>query len=177
MAQYDLNNLELDDNQYDLLPEGAYHFRVERHEIDYYSGSSEKVPAGCQQIITHLEIPYTSDTGSVKTVSIKNTMNVYAKMLGVIRSFAECIGLCEEKGKFTFDVNKIDGRDGICEVSHRDYNGSSYNNITTCYSPSSAPKKCLNADEWKQYKDNGGFVEPNPGEIPDSLFGASEGDK
>ena len=42
MAQYDLNNLELDDNQYDLLPEGAYHFRVERHEIDYYSGSSEK---------------------------------------------------------------------------------------------------------------------------------------
>ena len=48
---YDLHNLTLDDNQIDLLPEGAYHFTVTSHEVNYYSGSSDKIPQGAQQII------------------------------------------------------------------------------------------------------------------------------
>ena len=58
MAELNLNNLTLDDNTFDVLPDGDYHFTVDSHEIDYYSGNSTKIPPNTQQVICHLEIPY-----------------------------------------------------------------------------------------------------------------------
>ena len=150
---YDLNNLVLDDNTMSLLPEGSYRFKVDRHEIDYYSGNSDKIPANTQQIITYLEIPYTDETGHMNTVIVRNTLNVYAKAMFALRQFAECIGLCEEKGKFAFNVDTIDGKTGVCELKHRQgNNGNEFNNIDSCYPPSKAPKKCMNDDVWEFYE-------------------------
>lgn len=151
--KYDLNNLVLDDNTIALIPEGSYRFKVDRHEVDYYAGNSEKIPAGTQQIVTFLEIPYIDETGHMSTVTVRNTMNVYAKAIFALRQFVECVGLCEEKGKFTFNVDAIDGKTGICEVNHRQgNNGNEYNNIASCYPPSKAPKKCMNDDVWDAYQ-------------------------
>lgn len=73
MAELNLNNLMLDDNSFELLPDGDYHFRVESHEIGY--SQSEKLPPNTQQIILHLDIPFEAD-GEIRTASVRHTFNV-----------------------------------------------------------------------------------------------------
>jgi CO/xanthine dehydrogenase FAD-binding subunit len=101
MANFDLHNLELNDNQFDTLPAGTYRFRVTELEEGFYSGNSEKIPNGTQQIIAHFDVPYTSESGDYRIASVKSTFNIYAKALFALRQFAECIGMCKENGKFT----------------------------------------------------------------------------
>jgi thioredoxin reductase (NADPH) len=62
---FNINNLELDDNTFEVLPDGDYHFTVESHEVGY--ATSEKMPPNTQQIACYLEIPFMKD-GEVKTV-------------------------------------------------------------------------------------------------------------
>ena len=57
MAELNINNLELDDNIIEVLPDGDYHFTVESHEVGYYSGDSTKIPADTQQVTCYLAIP------------------------------------------------------------------------------------------------------------------------
>ena len=38
MANFDLHNLELNDNQFDVIPAGSYRFRVTDLEEGFYSG-------------------------------------------------------------------------------------------------------------------------------------------
>jgi hypothetical protein len=132
MSEFNLNNLVLDDNSFDVLPDGDYHFKVDSHSIEF--AQSEKLPPNTQQIVCYLEIPF-EDNGEIKTVTVKNRLNVYKKALFAIRQFAECIGLCPEKGKFAFNVDKIDGleiNEGVSmtaealkkEVSSESFNSS-----------------------------------------------------
>jgi len=153
MTEFNLNNMVLDDNTVALLPEGSYRFKVLRHEIGQYSGNSDKIPKGTQQIIVFMEIPYTDDSGHMATTIVKNTLNVYSRAMFALRQFVECISLCPESGKTTFNVDTIDGRTGACELKHRQgNNGNEYNNIDNCYPPSKAPKRCLNDDVWNAYQ-------------------------
>lgn len=153
MANYDLHNLELNDNQFDTIPEGSYRFRVMELEEGFYSGNSEKIPNGTQQIIAHLEIPYTSESGDFRIANVKTTFNVYAKALFALRQFVECIGMCKENGKFTFDMDQAKGKDGICEIEIRTSSrGNEFPSVKTCYPPSKAPKRCANEKEWKDYE-------------------------
>lgn len=45
MANFDLHNLVLNDNQFDVVPAGSYHFRVMDLEEGFYSGNSTKIPS------------------------------------------------------------------------------------------------------------------------------------
>lgn len=149
----DLNNLTLQDNTMACAPEGDYRFKVVSHEIGYYSGNSDKIPANTQQIICHLEVPIDGDV----VVKVKHTMNVYNKALFAIRNFSECIGLCGEKGSFSFNVDAIDGKSGICKLGIKtSANGNDYNTVETTYSPSKAPTVTANDEAWKKWND--GFV-------------------
>ena len=150
--QYDLHNLELNDNQFEVVPAGSYRFRVNSVDTDYYSGKSDKIPNGTQQLIVFMDIPYTSESGAYKIASVKTTFNVYAKALFALRQFAECIGMCKENGKFTFNMDEAKGKDGICEIEVRtSANGNDYPSVKTCYPPSKAPKKCANDKEWDNF--------------------------
>lgn len=152
MPNFDLHNLELNDNQFDTLPEGSYRFRVAELEEGFYSGNSEKIPNGTQQIIAHFDIPYTSESGEYRIASVKSTFNIYAKALFALRQFAECIGMCRENGKFTFDMDQAKGKDGICEIEIRKSSrGNDFPSVKNCYPPSKAPKKCANEKEWKDF--------------------------
>ena len=152
MANFDLHNLELNDNQFDVLPAGSYRFRVTALEEGFYSGNSDKIPNGTQQIIAHFDIPYTSEAGDYKIASVKTTFNIYTKALFALRQFAECIGMCQENGKFTFDMDKAQGQDGVCEIEIRTSSrGNDFPSVKTCYPPSKAPKKCANETEWIAY--------------------------
>ena len=153
MANYDLHNLELSDNQFDVVPAGTYRFRVVNVEEGFYSGKSDKIPNGTQQLIAYFDIPYTNEAGEYKIASVKSTFNVYAKALFALRQFAESIGMCKENGKFTFNMDEVKGKDGICEIEVRtSSNGNEYPSVKSCYPPSKAPKVCANNKEWKNYE-------------------------
>lgn len=152
MANFDLHNLELNDNRFDTLPAGTYRFRVTELEEGFYSGNSEKIPNGTQQIIAHFDVPYTSESGEYRIASVKTTFNIYAKALFALRQFAECIGMCRENGKFTFDMDAAKGKDGICEIEVRTSSkGNAFPSVRSCYPPSKAPKACTNDREWDNY--------------------------
>ncbi len=153
MANYDLHNLELDDNQFDVVPAGTYRFRVMDVEEGFYTGKSDKIPNGTQQLIVHFDIPYTTDGGQYKIASVRATYNVYAKALFALRQFAESIGMCKENGRFSFDMDEAKGKDGICEIEIRtSSNGNDFPSVKSCYPPSKAPKTCANEKEWQIYE-------------------------
>ena len=152
MANFDLHNLELNDNQFEVIPAGSYRFRVTDLEEGFYSGTSDKIPNGTQQIIAHFDVPYTSESGEYKIASVKSTFNIYTKALFALRQFAECIGRCKENGKFTCDMDAAKGKDGICEIEIRTSSkGNEFPSVKNCYPPSKAPKACANDKEWDIY--------------------------
>lgn len=162
--QLNINNLELEDNTFEVLPDGDYHFTVESHEVDYYSGPSEKIPPNTQQIICHLDIPFIDEDGELKTASIRNTLNVYKKALFAIRQFVECIGMVPEKGKMKVDLDKIDGLTGVCSITtFEGNNGNEFNRVQQFYPPSKVPAITANDEAWAKKDD---FMEISDEDIP-----------
>ena len=105
------------------------------------------------KLIAYFDIPYTNEAGEYKIASVKSTFNVYAKALFALRQFAESIGMCKENGKFTFNMDEVNGKDGICEIEVRtSANGNEFPSVKSCYPPSKAPKVCANDKEWKNYE-------------------------
>ena len=156
----DINNLTLEDNSMKLLDEGSYRFKVREHTVDFYSGNSEKIPPNTQVVTAMLEIPYTDENGDIATVTVKNNLNIYNKALFAVRQFAECIGLCGEKGKQNLNLEDMDEKTGICEITHREgNNGNLYNNVKVCYPPSKAPKVTLNDGEFEKWLNNSALDE------------------
>ncbi len=160
MAELNINNLTLDDNSFELLPDGDYRFRVKGHSVGY--SSSDKMPANTQVITCELEIPFMKD-GEVCTTVVKNNLNVYQKALWAIRQFVECIGMAPEKGKVSLDLDKIDGKEGVCSIITRESKqGNEFNNVGQFYAPSKAPAVTSNDDAWLKWND---FTEVNPDDI------------
>lgn len=152
--QLNINNLVLDDNSFEVLPDGDYHFTVTSHDVGY--STSDKMPPNTQKITCNLEIPYMKD-GSIMYVTVKNNLNVYSKGFFAIRQFGECIGLYPEKGKAAANLEDMDGKTGICSINTREYNGNEYNNVAKFYAPSKAPAVTANDEAWAK-KD---FAEDN----------------
>lgn len=146
---YDITNLTLDDNSFELLPEGDYRFKVESFEVAYI-GAGSKIPQGTQQITTFLSIPVIKD-GEIKSVTVKNNLNIYSKALFAVRQFAESIGLCPEKGRSNLNLTSMTGHEGVCSIEVRESSrGNQFNSVMTFYPPSKAPKHVLNDDAWNR---------------------------
>lgn len=158
---FNINNLTLDDNTFDVLPDGDYHFTVASHEIGY--ATSDKMPPNTQQITCYLEIPFEKD-GEIKTVTLRNNLNVYKKALFAIRQFVECIGMVPEKGKQNVDLTKMDGLSGVCSVTTiESANGNEFNRVQQFYPPSKVPAVTANEEAWKK---QGDFKEVDDLDLP-----------
>lgn len=143
---FDITNLSLDDNTFEVLPDGDYHFTVESHEVGY--STSEKMPPNTQVITCWLEIPFMKD-GEVKTAKVRNNLNIYKKAMFAIRQFTDCIGLTPEKGKASIDLTKIDGKTGVCAITTgTSARGNEFNNVQMFYAPSKTPAVTANDDAW-----------------------------
>lgn len=159
--QLNLNNLELDDNTFEVLPDGDYHFVVESHEVGY--ATSDKMPPNTQQVTCYLDIPFEKD-GEIITVTVRNYLNIYKKALFAIRQFAECVGMVPEKGKARIDLERMDGLTGICSITTvESKNGNEFNRVQTFYPPSKAPIKTANDNAWNK-RDT--FKEGYDGDLP-----------
>ena len=145
--QFNINNLTLDDNSFELLPDGDYRFTVKSHETGY--STSEKMPPNTQVVTCMLEIPFYND-GRLSFVTVRNTLNLYSKGLFAIRQFTDCIGLTPEKGRVSgIDLNNMDGKTGVCALTtYESKNGNEFNNVQTFYAPSKTPLKTANDDAW-----------------------------
>ena len=144
--QLNINNLTLDDNTFEILPDGDYHFSVASHEVGY--ATSDKMPPNTQQIVCHLEIPYIKD-GEVKTAEVRNNLNIYKKALFAVRQFVECIGMVPDKGRMNVDLTKMDGLEGVCRLETRESkNGNEFNSVQMFYPPSKVPAVTANDDAW-----------------------------
>lgn len=161
MSELNINNLVLEDNSFDILPDGDYHFVVESHDVGY--ATSDKMPPNTQQIVCHLGIPYMKD-GDVKTARLRNNLNIYKKALFAVRQFVECIGMVSEKGQAKIDLEKMDGMTGICRITTRESsNGNEYNSVQMFYAPSKAPAVTDNDEAWNK-RDMADFSE-----VPDDI--------
>ena len=148
---FNINNLELDDNTFEVLPDGDYHFIVASHENGY--ATSDKMPPNTQQVTCYLEIPFEKD-GEIETVTVRNNLNVYKKALFAIRQFVECIGMVPEKGKASIDLDKIDGLCGVCSITTvESSNGNEFNRVQQFYPPSKVPAVTANEEAWKKRGD------------------------
>lgn len=148
---YNITSLELDDNTFEVLPDGDYHFTVVSHEVGY--ATSDKMPPNTQQITCHLEIPFMRD-GEVATAKIRNNLNIYKKALFAVRQFVECIGMVPEKGKIKVNLEDIDGLTGVCSITTIEgQNGNEFNRVQQFYPPSKVPAVTANDDAWTKKDD------------------------
>lgn len=167
MSEFNINNLTLDDNSFEVIPDGDYHFTVVSHEVGY--ATSDKMPPNTQRITCYLEIPYIKD-GELKAAKVRNNLHVYAKAFFAIRQFVECIGMVLGKGRVQIDLEKMDGMTGICRLESRESNnGNEYNTVSTFYAPSKAPVVTDNDEAWKR-RDELGFSEVDDDDDISKLF-------
>lgn len=158
--QFNINNLELDDNSFKVLPDGDYHFTVDSHEIGY--STSEKMPPNTQVVTCYLKIPYIDEDGNASSISVRNNLNIYKKAMFAVRQFVECIGMVPEKGKAKIDLDKIDGLTGVCALTTRETkSGNEVNSVQAFYPPSKVPAVTANDEAWKKKDD---FME-----VPDDI--------
>lgn len=158
---FDINNLELDDNTFEVLPDGDYHFTVESHSAGY--ATSDKMPPNTQQITCYLDIPIMKD-GQVKIVTVRNYLNIYKKALFAVRQFVEAIGMVPEKGKMNVNLDEMDGMTGVCNITTvESANGNEFNRVQQFYPPSKVPAVTANDEAWEK-KD--AFQEVDPDETP-----------
>ncbi len=160
-----INNLELEDNSFVVLPEGDYHFRVYSHEV--VIATSDKLPPNTKQVVVTLEVPSAQGTAKVR-----HYLNIYKKALFAIRQFTDCIKLTEEHGKANINLDKMDGLTGICHlISQVANSGNEYNRVDTLYAPSKAPLITENDEAWEQFQ-TAQFAPIDPGVVnsPDMPF-------
>ena len=137
-----------DEHLFDPLPSGNYFFAIKNHAVRY--SNSSNLPPNTQAVEYRFEIPYYRDNNLIIATVIYR-LNVYAKSLRTIRQFTDCIGLTPEKGLVTVDLEKADGKTGICTLSTiMNKSGDKINVINNFYAPSKSPNT-ENFMAWREY--------------------------
>lgn len=162
--QFNINNLTLDDNSFEVLPDGDYRFTVDNHSTE--TSTSDKIPPNTPAVVCVLKIPFYKE-GVLKFATIKNTLNIYSRALFAVRQFTDCIGLTPEKGRVAgLDLDQMDGREGICALTTiESKNGNEFNRVQVFYAPSKAPLKTANDEAWAKRDDFTEGGEENPFEL------------
>ena len=127
-----------DEGEFIILPEGDYHFTITNFEKAYFNGS-DKLPAAPMAVV-EMTIPYEGND-----VKVKYQLILCKTLAFKSHQLFESVGLIKKGcGKVQLPWDQLFGKSGICEVTHREYNGSTYNNINRCYAPEDAPKATKN---------------------------------
>lgn len=106
--------IEMDGQEYILLPEGEYNFKVTNFERGRFVGSA-KIPQ-CNKATITIQIEAKEGTTSVKFDLI-----LYRTLEWRISAFFRCIGQKKHGEKLTMDWGKVVGSKGRAYIKQRSY--------------------------------------------------------
>ena len=112
------------ESEFVLLEPGTYDFEVTGLEKAYFNGSEKMQP--CPQARLELTI----DKAKVFTNLFLNTKSEWK-----LSEFFISIGLKKKGEPLKMQWNKVLGLKGKCEVSNREYNGKTYNEVSKFLEP------------------------------------------
>lgn len=133
------------DDEFIILPEGDYFFRVEGFERGRHPGS-EKLPA-CPK--ASIKIKVFSDQGDT---TVFHNLFLHSRTESMISAFFAGIGLKKKGEKLKMEWNKVIGKEGKLKLGIRTYNGREYNEVKKFYRPEEY------MDDNGQPKSQGGFT-------------------
>ncbi|MDY0211117.1 MAG: hypothetical protein RBQ91_06935 [Acholeplasma sp.] len=108
------DSIETDGQEYILLPEGEYNFKVTNFERGRFNGSA-KIPQ-CNKATITIQIEAKEGTTSVKFDLI-----LYRTLEWRISAFFRCIGQKKHGEKLTMDWGKVIGSKGRAYIKQRSY--------------------------------------------------------
>lgn len=122
--EFDWNDEISQDSEFILLPEGDYKFFVESFERARHTPSAGgKLPACNKAIVTLL---IRTNDGDVR---LKHNLFLHSSTEGMLSAFFGAIGLKKKGEPLKMNWNAIAGKDGVCKVGQREYNGNKYNDV------------------------------------------------
>ena len=122
-----------------LLPEGDYNFTITQFERAYFNGS-DKLPAAPMAVV-EMTIPYEGQEAKIKSNFI-----LCKSLQWKNHQLFESVGLIKKgSGAQKLPWDQLTGKSGVCEITHRNYNGNTYNNVNKTYPVEDAPKVTKNS--------------------------------
>lgn len=109
--------------EYTLLPVGTYQFIIKDNFVRSKTSGNGKLPV-CNKADITLTIEYEG-----KEVKVTTSLILHKSCEWRIAQFFECIGMKQKGVPFRPDWNGIIGKTGTVKISHREYNGSTYNDV------------------------------------------------
>ena len=106
--------LENDGDEYVILPEGDYVFKVASFERGRYAGG-EKLPA-CNEAVLKLAVEHDG-----QIVNITDKLKLHKSMEWKLASFFRAIGQKKHGEKLTMDWSKVPGAEGRAHFKPRHY--------------------------------------------------------
>lgn len=132
-----------------LLPEGTYDFQIRKPVEKGRKPASQKMPA-CNKAIITVTINYNGEP-----VDVQTQLLLHSRTEWKLSQFFECIGLKQKGQPLRMKWNEIVGCRGKCKVNHREYNGTTYNNIDEFIIPSTPTNPAPQSNQWGNT--NGGW--------------------
>ena len=115
-----------DAQEFILLPDGDYDFKVENVERARFNGSEKMPPCNMAKVKLVFETPQ-------GLAYITHQLMLHSKVEWKLAEFFASIGL-KKKGQPLRMTWNIGGYKGKCKIGHREYNGNTYNEIKKFYS-------------------------------------------
>lgn len=122
--EFDWNDEIAQDSEFLLLPEGDYYFTVESFERARHTPSAGGKLPPCNKAIINIVIS-TAD-GDVR---LKHNLFLHSSTEGLLSAFFGAIGLKQKGQPLKMDWNAIIGKQGVCKVGQREYNGNKFNDV------------------------------------------------
>lgn len=117
------DEITAESKEYTLLPVGNYQFIIKDNFVRSKTSGKGKLPV-CNKADITLTINYEG-----KEVKVITSLVLHKSLEWKISQFFECIGMKRKGVPFRPDWNGIVGKTGTVKISHREYNGSTYNDV------------------------------------------------
>ena len=125
-----IDSSNTNEQEFILLPDGNYDFRITTVTKKQFNGSA-KMPA-CPQANIRIEI---IDPASKEKVAVFSNLFLCSSQEWKLIQFFRCIGVMEPAEKTLKMRWDIEGEAGTCKITHRTYNGKTYNDVAEWIKP------------------------------------------
>lgn len=131
----------VEDDEFTILPDGDYRFRVEGVERARHPGSPKLPP--CNKAIVSIRV-----FGERGEVVLKHNLFLHSITESMLSQFFTSIGMKKKGEPLKMDFNGAIGKEGKLKLGTRTYNGNQYNDIKRFYRPEESFKALDDDDDF-----------------------------